>query len=770
MNFSALIAALQSGKIDVIISLITTTPEREKAVDFTQEYYSAGQVVLKKKDTNIILPSTGISNLSQLDKAGITIGVPTGAKADTAARDKFTNSEILQYNNVSDGYLAVKTGKIDAFCYDKATMQYIVAQNPDLALLPEVIAENNLVVGANKGNEELRDEVNTVIKKWQSDGTLDEMKKRWLSEDLNPTMPQIESAQKPNRTIIVGTSYENPPMNYWDEDQNPTGFDVEFAKRLSKELNAMIEIKTMDWSALIPSLSSNKIDLLIASLNYTEERAQNMALTQPYVGTDIVMLVKKDTSAGTNSTALQNSDFIGKKFAVITGTMLDKIVNDNLGNNELSYYNTIQDAIEAVKNKKVDATINDEPILRKFVAENPELTIIYPPLTKDEYGLVVSKDNPQLTAKLNDFYDKIKADGTYDEMVARWVDNKDTPAMPEIPLTAKNGTLKMATSAVTDPFAYYGSDGKIIGFDIEYGRRFAQFMEMDLEIVDMDFGAIISSVQSGKTDFGSSLITITEERAKSIDFTKPYYIGGTSIIVLGDTEVEKTGFIEGVKNSFYQNLIVENRYKMVLQGLWVTIIISIFSLLFGTLLGFLICFLSISKNKLLNWISKIYIAILRGTPMVVLLMIIFYIVFAKVDISPIIVAIIAFGLNGGAFIGEIIRTAIMTVDKGQIEAARSMGFSSPGSFFIVTLPQAIRVALPVYKSEFISMMKQTAIVGYIAIVDLTKVGDIIRSRTYDAFFPLIAVAFVYLITIGVFILLFDTLYKRTDKRQRRAKG
>jgi ABC-type amino acid transport system permease subunit len=177
-----------------------------------------------------------------------------------------------------------------------------------------------------------------------------------------------------------------------------------------------------------------------------------------------------------------------------------------------------------------------------------------------------------------------------------------------------------------------------------------------------------------------------------------------------------------------------------------------------------------SRNILLHWISKIYIGIIRGTPMVVLLMIFYYVVFAKVDINPIIVAVIAFGLNGGAFIGEIIRSAILTVDKGQIEAARSMGFSSLGTFFIVTLPQAIRVALPVYKSEFINIMKQTAIVGYIAIVDLTKVGDIIRGRTYDAFFPLITVAVVYLITIGIFILLFNTLNKRMDKRQRRAKG
>ena len=464
---------------------------------------------------------------------------------------------------------------------------------------------------------------------------------------------------------------------------------------------------------------------------------------------------------------LQNSDFIGKKFAVITGTMLDAAVNDNLGNNELMYFNTMHDATEAVKNKKVDAMIGDVPTMRKFIAKNPELIMILPPLTKDEYGIVVNKINPELTAKLNEFYDIIKADGTYDDMIARWIDSKDIPDMPDIPLTADKGMLKMAVDAVCEPFVFYNGNREIVGFEIEYARRFAQFMDMDLKVVNMDFGAIIPSVQSGKTDFGATLITITQERAKSIDFTKPYYIGGTAIITLGTTTALKVNFIDSFKNSFYQNFILEDRYTMLLSGLWITIVISILALILGTILGFFICFLSMSKYKTLNWISKIYIAILRGTPMVVLLMITYYIIFAKVNINPIIVAIIAFSLSGGAFISQIIRSSILTVDKGQIEAARSMGFSSTNTFFVVTLPQAIRVALPLYKSEFINIMKQTAIVGYIAIVDLTKVGDIIRSRTYDAFFPLIAVAVIYLITIGLFILIFNTTYKLTDKRQRR---
>jgi len=736
--------------------------------------------------------STNSNTVISLETA--KIGIVTGTIGEDYVRKELPESTVLGFSNVMEAVSALKANKLDAILTVDITAVNIAKENPDLQALTDYrLTTSPVCIAVAKENPQLLSEIDDIITQLKTDGTIADMEKRWIKIDMSPVEP-ADIPEAAGEVLKVGVAATYEPFNYIDNGKI-VGYAPELAMRIGEKLGRRIEFIDMNFSALVAALQSGKIDAIISLITPTPEREKAVDFTQGYYSTGQILLKRQDTNiilsselisrlsqldgadiktavptGVTSGSTLQNSDFIGKKFAVITGTMLDKIVNDNLGNNELLYFNTMQDAIEAVKNKKVDASINDEPILRKSVAKNPELTIITPSLTIDEYGLVVSKDNPQLTAKLNEFFDTIKSDGMYDEMIARWIDNKDTADMPDIPLTAKNGTLKMATSAITEPFAFYGSDGKIVGFDIEYGRRFAQFMGMEFEVIDMDFGAIISSVQSGKTDFGSSLITITEERAKSIDFTKPYYIGGTSIIVLGDTADAKIGFIEGVKNSFYQNLIVENRYQMVLQGLWVTIIISVFSLILGTVLGFLICFLSMSKNKLLNWISKIYVGILRGTPMVVLLMIIFYIVFAKVDINPIIVAIIAFGLNGGAFIGEIIRSALLTVDKGQIEAARSMGFSSTGTFFIVTLPQAIRVALPVYKSEFISMMKQTAIVGYIAIVDLTKVGDIIRSRTYDAFFPLIAVAVVYLITVGVFIKLFDMLYKRTDKRQRRIKG
>jgi polar amino acid transport system substrate-binding protein len=202
-------------------------------------------------------------------------------------------------------------------------------------------------------------------------------------------------------------------------------------------------------------------------------------------------------------------------------------------------------------------------------------------------------------------------------------------------------------------------------------------------------------------------------------------------------------FLQDIAESFYSNIIHEKRYILILNGLKVTIIISILATLLGTLLGGLICFMRMSKNRLMQAFSGVYISVLRGTPVLVVLMIIFYVVFASVDIDPVTVAIIAFGLNFAAYVSEMFRTGIESIDRGQTEAGIALGFTKVKTFIHIVMPQAVRRILPVYKGEMIALVKMTSIVGYIAVQDLTKAGDMIRSRTFDAFFPLIMIAVLY---------------------------
>ena len=223
--------------------------------------------------------------------------------------------------------------------------------------------------------------------------------------------------------------------------------------------------------------------------------------------------------------------------------------------------------------------------------------------------------------------------------------------------------------------------------------------------------------------------------------------------------------MQELQNEFILNFIEDNRWKYIVDGLKITLIVTIFAVLIGVLLGFLIAIVRTThdktgKLKILNVICRVYLTVIRGTPVVVQLMIIYFIIFGSVDISKVLVAIIAFGINSGAYVAEIFRSGIMSIDNGQFEAGRSLGFNYAQTMMYIIMPQAFKNVLPTLCNEFISLLKETSVSGYIALQDLTKGGDIIRSRTYDAFMPLIAVALIYLAMVMIFTKLVSLLERR----------
>ena len=259
-------------------------------------------------------------------------------------------------------------------------------------------------------------------------------------------------------------------------------------------------------------------------------------------------------------------------------------------------------------------------------------------------------------------------------------------------------------------------------------------------------------------------LNVTPERLESIRFSTTILSVENTILV---KNTDNVALMSGFKSSFLKTFVRESRWRLIVNGIGITILISILSALFGTVLGFGICALRMSRNSLINAVSLAYIRIMQGTPMVVLLMIMFYIVFAGSSISGIWVAVIGFGMNFGAYVSEMIRTGILAVDKGQMEAALALGYTKPHAFMKIVLPQAARHFLPVYQGEFISMVKMTSVVGYIAIQDLTKASDIIRSRTFEAFFPLITTAVIYFIIAWLLTRVLTMLQNRLDPRRKK---
>lgn len=203
----------------------------------------------------------------------------------------------------------------------------------------------------------------------------------------------------------------------------------------------------------------------------------------------------------------------------------------------------------------------------------------------------------------------------------------------------------------------------------------------------------------------------------------------------------------GVSHTFYKCFIRDNRYMLLVNGIKNTIRISLVAAAIGVLIGFLLAVCSLSKNKFLNRIHRIYTDIIRGTPSVTQLMIIYFVVFATVNWPKWLIASIAFGINSGAYVSEIIRGGILSVDIGQTEAGRSLGLNARQTMFEIVVPQALKNIFPSLGNEFITLIKETAIVGYIGLVDIQKAGDFIKSATYEAFMPLIGTAIIYFVLI-----------------------
>lgn len=210
--------------------------------------------------------------------------------------------------------------------------------------------------------------------------------------------------------------------------------------------------------------------------------------------------------------------------------------------------------------------------------------------------------------------------------------------------------------------------------------------------------------------------------------------------------------MDNFKLRFYSNFISDDRWRYITDGLWVTIRVTFFAALIGIFIGFIVAIIrstcdKTGKLKLPDFICKVYLTIIRGTPVVVQLLIIYFVVFGALKIDKVFVAIVAFGLNSGAYVAEIVRSGIMSIDEGQFEAGRSLGFNYVQTMVYIIVPQAFKNILPALANEFIVLLKETSVAGYIALQDLTKGGDIIRGRTFDAFMPLIAVALIYLFMV-----------------------
>ena len=337
--------------------------------------------------------------------------------------------------------------------------------------------------------------------------------------------------------------------------------------------------------------------------------------------------------------------------------------------------------------------------------------------------------------------------------------------MPEIPIWEDGDVLSVGTSGELVPNSFYEGN-ELIGYDIELTLRFAYAYHYKVVFRAENITARMNDTEFGKVDMLSGGLLKTPERAERVLFPDtPLYTAPVAVLAKDEGGVAQRAGFSGLMQSLEKTLLREDRWKMILSGLGVTLLLSLGTLVLGSFLGFVICMAKRSKLSLLSSLMKGFIALMDGIPVVLVLMICFYMVFSHTGLAEIPVAIIAFSITFGCRCAVILDTGMNSVAPGEVEAAEAMGMNSFQVFRTVQFPQAVGLAFDMYKAQVVAMIKNTSIVGYIAVQDLTKISDIIRARTYDSFFSLVFTALIYFLLSRICLFLLGLLGNRVRGRK-----
>lgn len=414
------------------------------------------------------------------------------------------------------------------------------------------------------------------------------------------------------------------------------------------------------------------------------------------------------------------------------------------------------DGILAVRQGLADVHVTDEVAFTPEMRRQLGIKLAFLGEEAFDVAFAVGKGNNSLREEMDRFIEASRADGSLDAILAHWLEDAPEPPFPEAKTASAQGTLRCVTAVNLAPICYMGEGGSWKGMDADILQRFAAWSGRRFEMQFQELGSAILALNTGQCDVVNACLYVTDERKKSVDFTRTYYQCRGGYFVVDKDSSYRMGFAERLK----MNLITEGRWKLIADGLWETIIITVFSILLGTMLGAGLCAMLRSRRKWVRSAAGLYGAFIQGIPTLVLLLFMFYVVLAGSGLEGTVVAIITFALCFAWSSGSIFSSAISSVPRGQTEAGLSLGFTPLRTFTGIVFPQALQKALPLYIGECVALLKSTSIVGYIAIVDLTRSSDLIRSRTFDALIPLLVITVIYFVLAWVIRLLLNLFLKK----------
>ena len=428
----------------------------------------------------------------------------------------------------------------------------------------------------------------------------------------------------------------------------------------------------------------------------------------------------------------------------------------------------ISDLVQNLKQHKIDAFV-----LGKTYAENLKLEgvdVDYLPQNLGDvpisYVFPKNERGQKICSQMNEFLAKVEANGELDALKNKWLRSDESKrTFTKSTLSGENGTLKICTDAQSSPFEYL-REGQVVGFEVELIDKFCAAYGYDYEIKIEVFETMLVDVTTGKIDIGMNAIEILPEREKSMLFANPTDIEQTVAIINSDASGEGN-FFAALEDRIKSTLIDENRWQMILEGAGTTFAITLATIIFGTLLGLTIYLIYREGNRFANKIIDAIYRTLQGVPTMVLLLFFYYTVFGNFNFSPKVVAVTVFSIVLSVSIFIMLKDGADSIARGQTEAALSLGFSERRTFLKFILPQIIRNFFRQYQLALNIILMETAIVGYISVQDLTRMADLIRARTYDAFIPIITITIIYILLSRLLLKITDLIARRIDPKNRR---
>lgn len=694
------------------------------------------------------------------------VGIMTGSYQSTIIGDFFPDATILEYNNPADMLYALTENKIDITMIDASSYTCALWEGLQISRLDEVAETSSYGIIFPKGQQqELRLQVNAFLAKIKENGTYDKLNEKWFGNKEPAEFLDPEALTGTNGTLRVIVNNELKPFGYI-KNGKLVGYDVEILTLFAEEYGYRLDITSVPFQSLLAGVSGGAYQLGISGLTITEERKETFDFSDTYHNEDIIYVVAGDGD-GLNA-------FRRAELGAVTGSLYGGYCRELFPNARISEFNNFSDVLMALRQGKVDGTMLDRPNFNAVKRTDSKLSAVNVPKYSVEigFGFQKTEEGYALQAQMNSFLDKLRADGRLDSMLDKWYgETEPSVSVPLEELKENQKTLRVSIDTTRKPFVYM-YEGKPVGFEIEALYLFCKEYGYDVEIEDVSFASGLAGLAGEKYDLVCGGLYMTPERKESVNFSEPYMVAD---VVMATYEKSGVGnFFASIGESFEKTFIRESRWKLIVKGILTTLLISVCAVLGGTVLGFLLYLAARSKNRALSSVTrvftKIYSKLITGTPTLVVLMLLFYVVFGRSDLGGTVVAIIGFILTFGSFVYGQLALTVEAVDKGQTEAAYALGYSRNRTFFRIVLPQAMKMFLPVYSAEIVGLIKATSVVGYIAVNDLTKMGDIIRGNTYEAFFPLIAVAVIYfMITWGAAALL-GIMQRKFEPKRRKKKN